>query len=159
MIAVLFDSNIYDRLAKDVATRERINALVLSGSMCVIVSRTVAEELRQSPFQGVPDFFPIKHVGNTVGDVKMAVNDSIGSGEVFNAHRGISKKTGDAYVADAASCYADWLVSEDSRLRKRSESTNSNAEPMSYRVFCSRLQDMDFPANKFAQHLCSPNNA
>jgi hypothetical protein len=143
MIAVLFDSNIYDRLAEDLATRSRVRALVLSGSMRVLVSRTVAEELSKSPFQGTPTFFPTEYVGNTVGNVHMAVSDSIGSGIVFKAHRGTSKKTGDAYVVDAASCYANWLVSEDGRLRRRSVAAGSKAQSIGYDEFCNRLAELE----------------
>ena len=49
MIAILLDSNIYDRLAEDLATCERLKTLIRSANVRIIVSRTVAEELTRSP--------------------------------------------------------------------------------------------------------------
>ena len=147
MIAILLDSNIYDRLAEDLAICEQLKALIHSENVRIIVSRTVAEELTRSHFRGVPSFFPVEYVGNTVGNVNMAVNDSIGSGEVFTEHLGLSKKTADAYIADAASWYADWLVTEDGRLLRRAQSATSRAEPMNYATFTARLRQLNLPPN------------
>lgn len=141
MISVLLDGNVYDALAVRSDVRSAICALVEAQFIKVVVSRTVLDELRESPFGRVPDFFPVEYVGNTVGDVDMTVDDSIGDGEVFDAHCGTSKNLSDAYIADAASFYADWLVSEDKRLRKRMNTIRTRCQVMDFSEFVRRLSE------------------
>ncbi len=141
MISILFDTNIYDILAKDQATCESINLLASSNRIKVFVSRTVAEELYRSPFGGVPNLFSVEYVGNTVGRVGiMRAGDSLGSGDVFYEHLGKSLKANDALIADAASWHADWLVSEDERFRKRAGSITMRAHSMNYAEFRGKIQ-------------------
>ena len=140
MISVIFDTNIYDLLACDELQRESIRILAAQGKLKVIVSRTVAEELGRSPFRGVPDFFPFEYVGNTVGRADiMCAGDSIGEGDIYDKHLGSSTKGNDAFIVDAASWHADWLVSEDERLRKRAAQIGMQAKSMSYQEFLSEL--------------------
>ena len=143
MIRVLFDTNIYDRIASDPATRELVSALVAQGEVKVFVTRTIAEELRQSPFEGVPAFFPFEYVGNTVGRAGiMCAGDSIGSGSIYYEHLGESLKNNDAFIVDAASWYADWLVSEDERLLKRASGIVMQAKPMKYQEFIDNARNL-----------------
>ncbi|OOG55863.1 hypothetical protein B0E47_08365 [Rhodanobacter sp. B05] len=140
MTSVLFDSNVYDLLAQDSASCAHVRRLVASGNLRVIVTRTVAEELAKSPFGGVPDFFAYEYVGNSVGRVGvMRAGDSIGSGSVYDAHLGNSEKANDAFVTDAASWHAEWLVSQDKRLRKRASEIGMRAKPMEYSEFVAAL--------------------
>lgn len=96
---IILDTNIYDFLAADSATRDLVKGMVDSGLLTVIVTRTVAEELFRSPFEGIPSFFKTEYQGNTVGRCGiMCAGDSLGPGEVFDAHLGNSKKVNDALI-------------------------------------------------------------
>ncbi len=72
----------------------------------------------------------------------MAVCDAIGNGETFEKHLGKSKKANDAYIADAAEHYGDWLVSEDKRLLRRAEKCAFYIKAMNYDEFVHELQAM-----------------
>ena len=136
MKAVIFDCNVYDLLAKDEVAISVINKMIHSGSLKVLVTRTIAEELWKLPFGGVPNFFPIEYTGNTVGRCGlMQCGDNIGSGSVFDAHLGTSNQVNDALIADAASWKAQWLVSEDARLRRRMARVSAPCRAISYGEF------------------------
>ena len=139
MISVLFDTNVYDLLANNGPVCETVNSRIHAGLIKVIVSRTVAEELLLSPFKKVPDLFPYEYVGNTGRVDIMCVDDSIGAGEVFDMHVGNSMKLNDALIADAASWHADWLVSEDVRLRKRTNEQEIRCKAISFEEFTVAL--------------------
>jgi hypothetical protein len=133
---VILDSNIYDRLHGDVDARALARRLIDRGNLIVVVTRTIAEVLYESPFQGVPDFFPTEYEGNTVSQCGiMCCGDHIGPGDVFDAHLGNSRKVNDALIADAASWFADQLVSEDLRLRTRLADSSLRCKVMSYGEF------------------------
>jgi predicted nucleic acid-binding protein len=137
---VILDTNIYDCLEIDTATRSLVKAMVETGRLTVIVTRTIAEELWKSPFQGIPNFFKTEYKGNTVSRCGiMCAGDSLGSGEVFDTHLGGSRKVNDALIADAACRHADWIVSEDQRLRKRFGHINASCIMLSYDEFRTRL--------------------
>ncbi len=137
----ILDTNIYDKLATNVDIQAKIKDLIDKSRLTIIVTRTVAEELLNSPFKGIPKFFPIEYRGNTVSrSGLMCASDSLGSGEVFDKHRGVSKKTKDALIADAAELNADYLVSEDKRLKKRMPIASKNCKALSYSDFISKLR-------------------
>jgi len=143
MISILFDTNIYDFFATDNRTLESIKILIFIEKIKVIVTRTIAEELYRSPIQGVPNLFPIEHIGNTVSRVGiMCAGDSLGAGDVFYEHLGQSTKMNDALITDAASWHANWLVSEDIRLRNRANTITARLTPMSYIEFVRELQTL-----------------
>ena len=145
---IILDTNIYDCLESDSTTRALVRAMVETGLLTVIVTRTIAEELLESPFGGIPNFFKTEYKGNTVSRCGiMCAGDSLGSGEVFDAHLGESRKVNDALVADAAGWNADWIVSEDQRLRKRFCNQNVSCIPMSYDEFRTRLREKDSMAD------------
>ena len=138
---IILDTNIYDCLESDSTTRGLVKAMVKTGLLTVIVTRTIAEELLKSPFEGIPNFFKTEYKGDTVSRCGiMCAGDSLGSGEVFDAHLGKSKKVNDALVADAASWNADWVVSEDKRLRKRLCNLNTRCISMSFDEFKTQLR-------------------
>jgi rRNA-processing protein FCF1 len=142
-IKVILDTNIYDSLENDSATCVLVWAMVESGLLTVIVTRTIAEELWESPFGGIPNFFKTEYMGNTVARCGiMRAGDSLGSGEIYEEHLGTSRKVNDALIADAASWVADWIVSEDQRLRKRFSQQNVRCTAMSYEEFRHRLKEM-----------------
>jgi hypothetical protein len=137
---VVLDSNIYDLLAVDAPTVELIRDQISGGRLQIIVPRTVAEELWLSPFKGIPSFFPTVVRGNTVGRIGlMTCIDSIGAGQTFGAHIGSSRKVNDALIADAADWMAQWLVSQDARLRSRLVKVAMRCQPLNYDEFRSRL--------------------
>lgn len=140
MIKLIFDTNIYDQLAKDAARIVAVADLVSSSSLQVIVTRTIAEELARSPFKGIPDFFPTHYIGNTVAVAGiMCAGDSLGGGDVYFEHIGTSKKKNDALIADAASWHADWLVSEDTRLRERLNQIGGRCTGLTYDEFAIKV--------------------
>jgi hypothetical protein len=140
MVAVLLDSNIYDILAQDLSVRARINLLIDSERLTIIATRTVTEELAVSPFGGLPNFFPIELTGNTVAFAGiMCAGDRLGSGEVYVAHLGKSQKRNDALIVDAAASKADWLVSEDGRLRHRARQIPLRCRILGYVEFVTLL--------------------
>jgi predicted nucleic acid-binding protein len=141
MKIVLLDGNIYNSLAGDATTCEHITKLIEEGRLKVIATRTVSEELSGHPFYGIPKFFPVEYTSNTVGAVGiMCAGDSLGNGAVFYAHRGQSGKNSDALIADAASCKADWLVTEDRRLGKRLNEIPNRCKSLLYAEFLSELR-------------------
>ena len=143
MKIALLDTNIYDLLSDDPSTRKRINTLIEQALLKIIVTRTVWEELSEKPFFGIPKFFPVEFTANTVGVAGiMCAGDSIGSGDVFFAHLGESRKTNDALIVDAASWKADWLVTEDVRLRNRANDIPSRCKALSYIEFIRELQSL-----------------
>lgn len=147
MKTVILDTNIYDKLRDKLITRKLIKNLIDKAKLLIIMPRSVAEELHLSPLKEVQSYFPIKFVGNTVGNVNMAVCDAIGSGEVFNKHVGDSKKVNDAYIVDAADWYADWLVSEDVRLINRAAKISNRFRCMNYCQFLQELKILEHYGN------------
>ncbi len=138
---VVLDTNIYDTLTENPEYCTVIRTLIESGLLSVIVTRTVVEELFRSPFNGIPDFFPTSYELNTVSRAGiMKAGDRLGRGDVYCSHLGDSKKVNDALIADAAAVYADYLVSDDYRLRKRMQSIESRCKPLSFNEFLQVLE-------------------
>lgn len=138
---VVLDTNIYDVLRDNPKCRKLIRTLIAAGLLKVIVARTVIEELFQSPFGGIPDFFTTSYEPNTVSIAGiMKAGDRLGNGDVYRTHLGNSKKVKDALIADAATVYADYLVSEDDRLRKRMQNIGCQCKPLSFNEFFNVLE-------------------
>lgn len=133
----LLDSNIYDRLQEAPEIREAIAAAITAGVLRIIVTPKVCQELEPSPFQGVPGWFPVEHVVESVAVVGHWVLGFavLGAGAVFTAHRGSSGQAADAIIADSADAYADILVSEDKRCRKHLADAGSACAVMSFDGF------------------------
>ncbi len=102
MVRVLLDSNIYNILEVEEFTRNRIAELISNGNIEVVALPVIVDELRESAFGDVPNFFPITRITKTVFVVGIAVVGlaRVGKGKIFDAHRGDSKKTKDAIVSD-----------------------------------------------------------
>ncbi len=140
---VVLDANIYDTLRENPEYYGSIRTLIEAGLLNVIVTRTVVEELFRSPFAGIPAFFPTSYEPNTVSRAGiMKAGDRLGRGDVYCSHVGNSKKVNDALIADAAAVYADYLVSEDHRLRKRMQSIASRCKALSFSEFLKVLETM-----------------
>ena len=137
---VILDGNIYNRLSENEKTRLALKSLVEEGRIIIIATRTVVEELLLSPFYGIPDFFSVEYTGNTVGRCGiMAAGDSIGRGETFDAHLGNSNKVNDALIVDTADLKADFLVSDDIKMRKRMAKVARRCIALSYEEFKAKI--------------------
>jgi len=59
MKTIIIDCNIYDELEKDAFTRTRIFDFVKNGTIRIIVTPKVQDELAESHFAGIPSWFPV----------------------------------------------------------------------------------------------------
>lgn len=146
MIPILLDSNIYDLLAKDKNTCNLIDSLSRTRKLKIIVTRTVAKEIQRGPMVYMLQRFPVEFIGNTVARAGiMCAGDSLGGGEIFDKHYGDSssaKNLDDAFIADAASLHADWLVSEDKRMRNQIGRLDIRCKAMTYAEFLVALASL-----------------
>jgi predicted nucleic acid-binding protein len=138
MTTLLLDSNIYDQLAADPANRTRLARIVATGNVRVIATPIVIDELRASPFGGLPPWFAVdtepEHVA--VYDYARYRMARYGDGQVYSEHRGSSNNIKDGIIADSANALADIFVSQDERCRRRFSRVSSNCKAKSYDEFC-----------------------
>lgn len=140
MLKIILDSNIYDRLESDLPTVKLVQSQIEAGALIVLMPRQVATELRDRD-SGFPRLFPIKIIGHAVARAGvMCAGDFLGSGEIFDAHRGESSKDADAFIVDVAAQVADWFVSEDRRSLNRFPK-NAMCKPLRYDEFVRKLED------------------
>ena len=137
MAKFILDSNVFDQLEKRPELKERPHALVADGLITVLVPPTIKRELDQSPFQGVPTWFPVELTSDsvTILDYAQLRTSSLGIGDVYKTHKGISGILRDAVIADAANTDADIFVSEDGRCRKRLAQSSSSCKSMDFNEF------------------------
>ena len=142
MKTVLLDGNVYDKLHVDVETREALQTLVVRGLVRVIATPMVRDELKQSPFDGFPDWFPVMLEAENVTILGYAYLEMtrLGEGEVYSEHLGESKKIPNAIIADSADGLADILVSEDRRCRERLKKISTRCRGMDYEEFAQWLR-------------------
>ncbi len=98
MTRIFLDVNIYDKLRDDAEARSHLADGVEGGGVAVVTTPVVANEMKHSPFSGFPPFFPVRIEPEAVvvlGHARLGMA-RLGSGKVFKAHRGGSKKTKDA---------------------------------------------------------------
>ncbi len=117
--------------------RESLANLVARRAIRIIVTPVLVGELLESPFGGVPDWFPIETEPDSVAalghwSLGMA---QFGSAEVYRAHRGSSDKTADAIIADSAASLADVLVTNDHRCKKRLAALTTNCIALTFAEF------------------------
>jgi hypothetical protein len=138
---LVLDCNIWDKLGNDAPARARIRALCEAGSLTIIVPHTLVEELAASPFAGVPDWFPVAHITDSVFIFDHSRLDSarLGDGEIFAAHRGKSQQIADAVLVDAADTDADIFVSEDRRARKHYAELRDAGRSLNYARFRAEI--------------------
>ncbi|NIF69593.1 hypothetical protein F3J16_05205 [Burkholderia sp. Ap-962] len=141
MIHIILDSNIYDRIEQDADSIDLLLNLIEQQAVAILMPRQVAEELHQRE-AGFPDQFPVEIIGHAVARANiMRAGDYLGSGEVYDAHRGTSNSEADAFIVDIAAMVADWFVSEDRRSLRRFP-TGKRCIPMRYDDFCGKLQKL-----------------
>jgi hypothetical protein len=140
---ILFDSNIYDELEKDVSIQIRLHRLIQDNVVRVIATPKIQDELGKK-FGGVPAWFPINLENESVfvfGHSRLDRAD-MRQGEVFEQHRGSSKKIADAMIADSADALADVLVSDDKRCRDRLKKISNRCSGMTYKEFTAWLEHL-----------------
>lgn len=139
MHALMLDGNIFDRLAADNYTRKLLNNACSAGLVRVLVSPVVQRELEASHFGGIPTFFPVEIVIESVAVAGLARADlaTPGDAEIFTKHLGNSKKGADAVIVNSASTYADIFVSEDIRCIARLKEIKGPCSCLSYEDFQS----------------------
>ena len=137
MMKIIFDTNIYDKIELDEAIKSRVSSLVCSNRLCVIATPKVIDELRQGPFRGLPDWFPICYEPESVAVCGHARSGMarLGDGRDYTEHRGGSNNIADAIISDSAAAMADILVSEDQRLVKRFNDLRTHCIAMRYATF------------------------
>jgi hypothetical protein len=139
---VLLDSNIYDKCSQNYEIQKSVNELIVAGKLEILVSPTIYDELCESPFNGVPDFFPVTYIGESVFVAGGRVGDRLGIGEILDEHLGSSKKVADAFIADVAATDADYLVSEDIRMRSRLNAIQSWCKAIDFLTFTSLMEHL-----------------
>jgi hypothetical protein len=137
MIKAVLDANIWDKLAQDDEARGRARLLCDAGDLEIVVPDTLLQQLEESPFGGVPDWFPTSVIADSVFVLDHSRLDSarLGDGEMFTAHRGSSKQIADAAIVDAADTDADVFVSEDRRARERYAKLRDRGRSVDYARF------------------------
>ncbi|MEX3982141.1 hypothetical protein AB4Y45_24545 [Paraburkholderia sp. EG287A] len=141
MLTIFFDSNIYDRLEGDADTTALVLTRIEEKRVEVLMPRQVAKELHKRP-KAFPALFPVTRIGHAVARAGiMCAGDIIGTGEVFDEHKGDSKQAADAFIVDVAVIIANWCVSEDLRSRRRFPQ-GDDCIPLSYAEFCERLRNL-----------------
>ena len=129
MTTILLDSHIYDCLEEDVDARQQLTSLVTSGMVTVVVTPKVVDELKDSPFGGVPEWFPVTIEPEAVfvlGHARLGMA-RLSQGDVYKEHRGESNNIKDAIIAHSADALADVAVSNDKRFRHRLGNIASDA--------------------------------
>lgn len=146
MTKLVLDANIGDKLAVDDAARARMRQLCDSAVLAIIVPDTLQRQLQASPFAGVPDWFPVIEIPDSVFvlDHSHLGSARLGDGEVFTAHRGESRQVADAVIVDAADTDADVFVSEDRRARERYANLRGRGRALGYARF--RAEVLDLPS-------------
>jgi len=143
MKTLLLDGNVYDELAQDSATRADLIDFVTRGLLRVICTPTIQRELENSPFGGIPDWFPVHYELESVSVLPFQLGETrLGPGDVYRAHRGDSQKRRDAEIADAADAYADVFVTQDRRCRKRAQECAVSCQTFDFQDFKAWLSGL-----------------
>jgi predicted nucleic acid-binding protein len=116
---IVLDCNIYDKLAETPKIQQQLRCLISDKALTIIATRCLWDEIEKSSHVTLAKSLPVTFVGESVMFVDGSVDDRLGSGELYDAHRGSSNQHNDALIVDAAEFDADFLVSEDGRLRRR----------------------------------------
>ena len=145
MVRVSLDTGIYTDLAGAAEIREVLAVVLSTGTVEVIVTPKVRDQLQNGPLGGVPDWFPTTILRESVfvlGHARLG-QARLGEGHVYRKHRGESSSRGnieDAIIADSGAEYADIVVSGDRRLRHRLSSL-SDCSVQTFDEFCAWLRE------------------
>jgi hypothetical protein len=139
---VVLDCNAYDLLSKEPELIEQVRAATAFGKLTVIAANSLWWEIWESPHRELALSLPMEYVGDSVTFCDSPCNSRVGSGILYQAHLGTSKKHDDALIADAADYDADYLVSEDRRLRKRMNEYAVRCKAVSFSEWKAILRDL-----------------
>ena len=86
----LLDGNIDNRLESDATTRDHIVDLVDRGHVLIVASPVLVAELRDSPFAGMPSWFPVKvePEGIAISGMARSGKARSGTGTIYRPHLG-----------------------------------------------------------------------
>jgi hypothetical protein len=134
---VVLDANVWDKLAEDQSARERVRSLCEASALEIIVPDRLLQELDASPFSGVPDWFAVSVIPDSVFvlDHSRLGFARLGDGDVSAAHKGKSQQVSDAVIVDVADNDADVFVSEDRRARERYATLRDRGRALDYGRF------------------------
>lgn len=144
MKKIILDSNIFDLVDTNDGVKSHISELIGAKKIKIITPANVVRELTNSPFNGVPNWFPTEQIPDSVFVLNHTrLGDGrLGSGEVFNEHRGESNKISDAVIADTVATDADIFVSNDNRARRCLGRIASSCEVYDFEEFCNYLNEI-----------------
>jgi hypothetical protein len=142
---VVLDANIFDKLANDEPARVRVSMLCGIATLAVVVPDTVRRQLLNSPFGGVPDWFPSMAIPDSVFILDHLHLDvaRLGNGDTYTAHLGASGQFPDAVIVDAADNEADVFVSEDRRARRHYAKLRGQGRALNYERCCADLLSLE----------------
>ena len=141
MKTIVLDTNIFQLVDSNDGIKTQISSLISDNKIKIIIPANVVRELANGPFNGIPNWFPTEEVTDSVfvlGHTPLG-EGSLGSGEVFNRHRGESKKISDAVIADTAATDADVFVSNDKRARSRLKKIKPSCQAYDFDEFRTYL--------------------
>lgn len=144
MKKIIFDTNCFDQIAKTPNIVAVIRTCIEKKKIQVIVTRTIIDELNDSPFKGVPDWFPVLKLPESVFllDYSLMDEDRPGEGKVYERHKGRSNQFKDALIADLADSDCDLLVTEDERCRRRLNEISQSCEAITFLEFQAILNNL-----------------
>jgi len=134
---IVLDSNIYDLLAEDQECLKNLTLLIENEEWMVLAPATINDELKESPFGGIPEWLNVIEDYDSVfvvGYTKLGTG-RIGKGEIYTEHKGESKKIKDAVIVDFAVKQAEVFVTEDIRSRSRLKNMNTGIQVYNYEEF------------------------
>lgn len=137
MTTILLDSNVYDELRNDERISNLISNLIQSNKIKVVAPQIVLDELKNSPFEGIPDFFPVEAIpdGVAVAGLAKAGAAIVSEGKTYSKHLGNSKQSKDAVIAETAMNSSDVFVSQDNRCRERLKGISKTTQCFDYQQF------------------------
>ena len=141
MKKIIFDANSYDQLAAHPETIEIVRHCVEENKIIILITRTIMDELKTSPFKGVPDWFFVQQIPESVFLLDECYLDDamLGDGEVYEQHKGTSMQFKDALIADVANSDCDLLITDDRRCKKRLNEFSQKCRAMSFIEFKKML--------------------
>ena len=141
MNKIVLDTNIYDKLANDTNSVMLLREHIHNGEIEVLVSPVIHDELKESPFKGLPTMFSVKLITEAVAvaGIAKAGLARCSTGGVFTQHCGESTKHADAVIAHTADSDADIFVSEDRRSLKRLKEASADLQCLNYEEFVAWL--------------------
>ena len=142
MKKIIFDANSYDQLAAHPETIEIVRHCIEKNKITILITRTIMDELKTSPFKGVPDWFFVQQIPESVFLLDYCYLDDarLGDGEVYEQHKGTSLKFKDALIADFADSDCDLLITDDKRCKKRLNEVSQKCKAMNFNEFKNWLE-------------------